>query len=94
VRSLVKKDELLMQPLDVNEVIREAVGFVQSDALIKGVQIDLKLARELAPIQGDRVQLQQVLLNLIMNAFDALSAVEGERTLTIQATHMPEKGWL
>jgi two-component system sensor kinase FixL len=89
VRSLVKKGELSLQSLDVNEVIGEVARLVQSDALIQGVEIRLKLSPELPPVRSDRIQLQQVLLNLIVNAFQAMKAMQGGRVLSVQTMLLP-----
>jgi PAS domain S-box-containing protein len=94
VRNLVKKGELLLQSLDVNEVIGEVARLVHSDALINGIEIRLKLSPELPPVRSDRIQLQQVLLNLIVNAFSAMKAVPGERVLSVQTMLLPADGML
>lgn len=73
LRSLLNKGEFERRPLDLNEVIREVVRLVQSDAIIRNVAIELELAEGLPPVSGDRVQLQQVILNLIVNALEAMS---------------------
>jgi signal transduction histidine kinase len=62
----------------MNETIREVIAIVGDEAKRKGVMIRTGFADDLSPISGDRVQLQQVLLNLIMNAMEAMSSV-GDR---------------
>ena len=73
LRSLLKKDEIQRAPLDVNEVIEEVARLVQSDALIRNVPIAVELSEGLPSVSADRVQLQQVVLNLIMNGLEAMS---------------------
>jgi two-component system, LuxR family, sensor kinase FixL len=85
MRSLLKKDTTRFGPLDVNEVIREVVALTQTDALIRHQPIELSLAPDLPPVRGDRVQLQQVLLNLVLNGMEAMgAAAPAARRLDIQ----------
>ncbi|HSB70977.1 MAG TPA: PAS domain S-box protein [Candidatus Methylomirabilis sp.] len=74
LRSLLKNDTTRFLPLDLNEVIREVVALTQTDALIRHHPIELALAPGLPPVRGDRVQLQQVLLNLVLNGMEAMEA--------------------
>ena len=84
LRALLKKGETQLQALDLNEVASEALALAHADFVSRGVMVSSELAPGLPAVRGDRVQLQQVLLNLIVNACDAMSASEpGERRLTI-----------
>jgi PAS domain S-box-containing protein len=84
-RTLLKKDPGRFRLLDLNEVIREVVALTRTDAIIRHQPIELQLAPDLPPVMGDRVQLQQVLLNLVLNGMDAMAAQPPEaRRLTIQ----------
>jgi len=84
LRSLLKKSELDFQPLDLNSVILEVIGLIRSDALIKNVAVSLRLNPGIPKVRGDRVQLQQLMLNLAINALDAMREVpESERRLDI-----------
>ncbi|HSC70097.1 MAG TPA: PAS domain S-box protein [Candidatus Methylomirabilis sp.] len=74
LRSLLKNDTTRFLPLDLNEVIREVVALTQTDALIRHHPIELVLAPALPLVRGDRVQLQQVLLNLVLNGMEAMEA--------------------
>jgi C4-dicarboxylate-specific signal transduction histidine kinase len=65
--------------LDINEAIREVIVLTRGEALKAGVAVQMRLAEGLPLVQGDRVQLQQVLLNLILNAVEAMSSVDGAR---------------
>ena len=72
LRGLLKHDPLERAPLDVNEITREVERLVRADAMTREVPIRLDLAVGLPRVHGDRVQLQQVLLNLILNGLDAM----------------------
>ncbi|MFM0620397.1 ATP-binding protein, partial [Paraburkholderia nemoris] len=75
IRAVVKKGDLEMTPLDLAGVIRDVVALVHSDAIVRGTRVTLDIDSTLPPVRGDRVQLQQVMLNLLLNAFDAMNEV-------------------
>jgi signal transduction histidine kinase len=79
MRRLLQKQELESRPVDLNEAARETAAIVQHDARSRGIQLDLVLEDDLSPVLGDRVHLQQVVLNLLMNAIDAVTAMPVER---------------
>jgi C4-dicarboxylate-specific signal transduction histidine kinase len=82
---LYKRGELNLVPLDLNELVRETLDLVRTEMLIRHVVPITVLAPSLPLIDGDRVQLQQVLLNLVLNASDARSEFrEADRTLTVR----------
>nr|WP_291706338.1 ATP-binding sensor histidine kinase [Bradyrhizobium sp.] len=84
MRELFKKAPPRKERLDLNEVIREVIVFSASEALKNAISVQTQLAEGLSPIDGDRVQLQQVLLNLVVNAIQAMSTVaDGARDLLI-----------
>jgi len=91
IRALIKKVPPRQACLDINEVIREVIALTRGEAAKTGVSVQTDLADGLPPIYGDRVQLQQVILNLIINAIEAMSGVaETTRALLIstgQAEH-------
>jgi two-component system, LuxR family, sensor kinase FixL len=72
MRALVKKEELAFAPIDLGSVVRDVAALVRSDAILQGVRILLEVNPDLPPVRGDKVQLQQVVLNLLLNAFDAM----------------------
>ena len=72
LRALLKKGQPEFQLVDLNSLVRDVGGFVRSDTIIKNVSFTLDLAPDLPPIRGDRVQLQQVILNLMVNAIDSM----------------------
>ena len=82
IRALTKRAALPREKLDLNETIREVLAIVGDEAKRKSVVIRTQFADDLSPVLGDRVQLQQVLLNLVMNAMEAMSSVE-KRQLVI-----------
>jgi PAS domain S-box-containing protein len=73
LRLLLKKGEVRQQPLDLNDVVQEVLKLIRSDLVNHSVVAHTELATDLPPVKGDRVQLQQVLLNLVMNACDAMN---------------------
>ena len=75
IRALVKKSGTEQVRLDINEVIQEVVGLIQTEIPKNGVVLRMELAPDLPRVLGDRVQLQQVILNLVMNGIEAMSAV-------------------
>jgi C4-dicarboxylate-specific signal transduction histidine kinase len=75
IRALVKKTEPQMVALDLNDVIREAISLEQREMLSQRVSLRTELASVLPPVRGDRVQLQQVVINLVMNALEAMAPV-------------------
>jgi len=79
MRGLLQKHELETRPLDLNEVAQETTAIVRPDARAREVELQLELEDGVRPVLGDRVHLQQVLLNLLMNAMDAVVAVPPER---------------
>jgi PAS domain S-box-containing protein len=85
MRALLKKASTAKEQLDLNETIEEVVVLTQGEARRNRVALRMELAPDLPPIKGDRVQLQQVVMNLILNAFEAMSTVERrERDLVIR----------
>jgi signal transduction histidine kinase len=75
IRALVKKAPPKMERLRVNEVIREVLALTGNELLRGGVTVQTELAADVPAVFGDRVQLQQVMLNLIMNGIDAMSMI-------------------
>jgi PAS domain S-box-containing protein len=81
MRALVRKEEIEFASLDLAGLIRDVVVLLHSDVILQNVKISLSLDENLTTVLGDRVQLQQVVLNLLLNAFDAMkdcSALERE----------------
>jgi PAS domain S-box-containing protein len=91
VRSLVKKDEPQRELLDVNEVIREMMGLLRAEAGRQSISVDTDLGADLPVISADRVQLQQVLMNLMLNAIDAIKQRGGAGELTVRSRPTPDQ---
>jgi PAS domain S-box-containing protein len=84
IRAIIKKVPARRDQFDINGAIMDVVALTRSELSSNGVSLQTQLAQDLPPIQGDRVQLQQVLLNLIVNAIEAMSGVsEGARELWV-----------
>jgi PAS domain S-box-containing protein len=85
VRLLFKKGTPQRELVDVNEVAREMIVLLGDEASRHSISIRTELAEDLPHVIGDRVQLQQVLMNLIVNGVDAMHEVDGLRELTIKS---------
>ncbi len=90
LRDLLRKGDFEMTPLDVNGLIRDVVKLLGSDALIRDVAVELDLHEPSAVARGDRVQLQQVLLNLALNAMEAMVEVAREERRLVVRTRMTD----
>jgi signal transduction histidine kinase len=95
IRDHIKKAPPRKHRFDLNEAINEVIVLARSAIAENGVSVQTRLTEGLAPIEGDRVQLQQVILNLILNAAEAMSAVdEGARELLISSGQSRTNGVL
>jgi PAS domain S-box-containing protein len=92
LRALLKREKLEMVAQDLNTLTEEVHKLVRSDAIIKGIDIELELAPQLPPVRGDRVQLQQVILNLMLNAIDAMSDCPKDQRRLVVTTHRASEG--
>jgi len=85
VQNFLRKQEPAMQALDLNAAVSDVLPLVAGDARKRRVQICTELAVDVPPVFGNRTQLQQVLINLIVNGMDAMAnAPEGKRQLTVR----------
>jgi C4-dicarboxylate-specific signal transduction histidine kinase len=75
IRALAKRSEPQMESLDINDVIREAILLVQREVFNHGASLRTELASALPPVLGDRVQLQQVIINLLINGVEAMAPI-------------------
>jgi signal transduction histidine kinase len=90
LRALFSRKALALEPLDLNDATREVIAISQSDLASHQVTLRCDLAEGLPPVLGDRVQLQQVILNLVRNASDAMHGIDGlHRELTIRTSLEP-----
>ena len=85
IRAIFKRDLKNRAVLDVNDLIREALSLVRSDLQTCRVVVEADLTNELPGVRGDLVQLRQVLLNLITNAMEAMTAVDEPRVLSVKS---------
>jgi len=90
IRVLFKKGEPERECVDVNEVIREMISLMRSAAARHAISIHTELAPELPNVRADRVQLQQVFLNLMLNGIDAITEGNGAGDLTIKSQRNPD----
>jgi C4-dicarboxylate-specific signal transduction histidine kinase len=95
IRDHIKKTPPRKDRFDLNKAIKEVIGLAESAIIKNEVSIRSRLTEGLCPVQGDRVQLQQVVLNLILNAVEAMSSVEpGPRDLLISTEQSVTHGVL
>jgi PAS domain S-box-containing protein len=86
VRALAKKTDIEKAPLDINDVVREVIALVQRELISHRVWLRTEFAPTLPMILGDRVQLQQVIINLVMNGIEAMQSVtDRPRELVIRS---------
>jgi C4-dicarboxylate-specific signal transduction histidine kinase len=92
IRAFIKKEPADKTPLDINEVIQEVLVLAESELNENQVLLDNQLTTDLPLVLADRVQLQQVLLNLIMNSIEALTAVTNRPRLLWVQSRIDESG--
>jgi signal transduction histidine kinase len=85
ISLLFKKNTLQRELVDLNQVIEEMTLLLRGQAAKVAASVRTELAADLPPVSGDRIQLQQVQMNLMMNSIDAITDVEGTRELTIKS---------
>jgi C4-dicarboxylate-specific signal transduction histidine kinase len=85
IRLLFQKSTPRRELADINEAIREMIVLMRGEATRHNITVRTELAADLSQVMGNRVQLQQVMLNLITNSIDAMKAAEGTRELTIKS---------
>ncbi|HME05793.1 MAG TPA: ATP-binding protein, partial [Bryobacteraceae bacterium] len=86
LRALLKRRQLDPRPLLLSELVDEVLTLTRADSTTRRVGVEIDVPRDLPLVRGDRIHLQQVLLNLLLNGMDALTDVaDGERSLTVRA---------
>ena len=86
LRAMLRKERADYRQLDINDIVVDVLRIIRSDLLNRSVDVTSKLAPALPQVDGDPVQLQQVLLNLIMNAADAMSELPRGRQIELSTT--------
>jgi C4-dicarboxylate-specific signal transduction histidine kinase len=86
IRNTIKKGGAIRERLDMNEVVTRVSSLIQSDAAVHSCELQTALENDLPPIEGDPVQIQQVLINLIGNAFDAMREIPIEQRKVVVTT--------
>ena len=93
VRQMVRKMPSEHTVLKLGEVVADVLSLARHDTAARRAAIRIELTEDMPPVKGDRVQLQQVLLNLVVNGMDAMSAIEeSKRILTIWGRHETQDG--
>lgn len=92
VQAFVRKSEPKLQPCRLESVIEDSLVLVEADARTRGISIDFQPEMALPPIMADQVMIEQVLLNLLRNAMDALADTPApERRITLQVRNLPQE---
>lgn len=84
LRVLLRKGEVQRGPLDLNDIVADVLRLTRNELMNRGVVASAELAADLPASLGDRIQLQQVLLNLVMNSCDAMDGVGGRHQLIVR----------
>ena len=94
IRAMVKRDDRNRVPLDLNDLVREVLALTQRELQRSRVSVEVELDERLPLVKGDRIQLQQVLVNLITNAIDAMAEKKWPRILRIESAVQESSGVL
>jgi signal transduction histidine kinase len=92
IRAIFKKDVQNRISLDINDLIGEAVALTRSDLQRQRIEVQVEPNAQVPQVRGDRIQLQQVLLNLITNAIDSMAANDGARVLCVRSEVHDSRG--
>ena len=91
VRSLFRHSPPVTSDLNLNEVIEESLRLIADDVLARRVSLELRLTQDLPPVAADRVQMQQVVVNLAKNGIEAMADVRSERSLLLRSLELNEE---
>jgi PAS domain S-box-containing protein len=89
LRELLRKHEMEMRPVDVNDLASDVLLLVRAESRRRSVTIETQLAANLPLVRGDKVHLQQVVLNLLLNGMEAMADMPGEKRLTVRTALDP-----
>jgi signal transduction histidine kinase len=92
MRGLLKKGEAKFETVNINDLVGSTLRLINNEMVTRRVKCECELSKELPPVLGDPVQLQQVLLNLIMNAVEAMNEVAVSRRVLEIRTKAREDG--
>ncbi|HWO01323.1 MAG TPA: MEDS domain-containing protein [Blastocatellia bacterium] len=92
IRALMRKTDMATARVDINEVIEEVILLTRNETTRRGVTVRMELAADLPPVSGDRVQLQQLTLNLLMNGIEAMASVNDRPRELIICSRTNESG--
>jgi PAS domain S-box-containing protein len=90
LRALLRKESTAFQPVDVNDVVRDVIDLAHSEIVSRRIRLTSRLMPAMPVVQGDRIQLQQVLLNLVLNACDAMSEADSSQRQLVLATGLTD----
>ncbi len=90
LRSLLRKGDFESQLFDVNDTLRDVFRFLSVQALVRGVELETELSSSQPQVRGDRIQLEQVILNLVMNGMDAVAGQPRERRRIVGRTKLAD----
>jgi C4-dicarboxylate-specific signal transduction histidine kinase len=88
LRALMRRGDVTLEPLDVNETLRSVEAFARADARESETDLVMNFAPDLPVVRGDRIQIQQVLLNLVHNGTEAMAAAGGDRRALVVRTSL------
>jgi len=83
LRELLRKREMQMESVDLNDVVSDVLGLIQPESARRGIVVETSLAADLPLVRGDKIHLQQILLNLLLNGMEAMVDSAEAKTLTI-----------
>ena len=92
VRTLLRKETTRMEPAEINSTVSDVVKLIENSAVRRGIRVEVALAPQTRQVRGDRVQMQQVVLNLLMNACDAVQQNEKRSRRVNVKTYAGEEG--
>lgn len=93
LRSFFRRDDLTKTTIELSAAVSDVARIVQSDAVIRNVRLTVDVSPQSPTVSGDRVQLQQAVINLVLNAFDAAASVkQGPREVVLRIP-VEENGW-